>query len=75
MCTTFSLADFNVEQQQIYVEANLPNTVPLDKPFQINYRIHNRSNIVHEYKINLDQANLVAIAVSGSTTVKLFISI
>jgi hypothetical protein len=69
LCTTFSLSDFNVEQQQVYVEVSIPNHVPLQEPFQINYRIHNRSNIVHEYKINLEQINLI-VAVSGSTMVK-----
>lgn len=73
LCTTFFLSDFHVEQQQIYVETNLPNSVPLDKPFQINYRIHNRSNIVHEYKVNLDQTNLLAIAVAGSTATSLLV--
>ena len=68
LCTTFSLADFNVEQQQVYIEVNIPNHVPIQEPFQINYRIHNRSNIVHEYKINLEQINLF-IAVAGSTVV------
>ena len=68
LCTTFSLSEFNVEQQQVFVEVNLPNHVPLQEPFQINYRIHNRSNIVHEYKVNLEQINLI-IAVAGSTTV------
>lgn len=73
MCTTFSLSDFHVEQQQIFVEVNLPNTVPLDEPFQINYRVHNRSNIVHEYKVYLDQSNLIAIAISGSTSTSLLV--
>jgi hypothetical protein len=69
LCTTFSLSDFNVEQQQVYVEVTIPNHVPLQEPFQINYRIHNRSNIVHEYKINLEQQFNLIIAVSGSTMV------
>ena len=68
LCTTFLLSDFNVEQQQVYVEVTIPNHVPLQEPFQINYRIHNRSNIVHEYKVNLEQINLI-IAVSGATMV------
>ena len=68
LCTTFSLSDFTVEQQQVYVEVTIPNHVPLQEPFQINYRIHNRSNIVHEYKVNLEQINLI-VAVAGSTTV------
>jgi hypothetical protein len=68
LCTTFSLSDFNVEQQQIYIEVTIPNHVPLQEPFQINYRIHNRSNIVHEYKVNLEQINLI-VAVAGSTVV------
>ncbi len=71
LCTTFSLSDFNVEQQQVYVEVTIPNHVPLQEAFQINYRIHNRSNIVHEYKVNLEQINLI-VAVSGSTVVKKF---
>jgi hypothetical protein len=71
LCTTFSLADFNVEQQQVYVEVTIPNHVPLQEPFQINYRIHNRSNIVHEYKVNLEQINLI-VAVAGSTVVRSF---
>ncbi len=71
LCTTFSLSDFNVEQQQVYVEVTIPNHVPLQEPFQINYRIHNRSNIVHEYKVNLEQINLI-IAVSGGTVVNKF---
>lgn len=68
LCTTFSLSDFNVEQQHVFVEVTKPNNVLLEEPFQINYRIHNRSNIVHEYKVNLEQINLI-IAVSGSTMV------
>ncbi|CAF2034081.1 unnamed protein product [Rotaria magnacalcarata] len=72
LCTTFSLSDFNVEQQQVYVEVNIPNNVPLQEPFQINYRIHNRSNIVHEYKVNLEQINVV-VAVSGSTVTSLLV--
>ncbi len=71
MCTTFSLADFTVEQQQVHVEVSVPNHVPLQEPFQVNYRIHNRSNIVHEYKVNLEQINLI-VAVAGSTTVRRF---
>ncbi len=71
LCTTFSLADFNVELQQVYVEVTIPNHVPLQEPFQINYRIHNRSNIVHEYKVNLEQINLI-VAVAGSTVVRRF---
>jgi hypothetical protein len=74
LCTTFSLSDFNVEQQSVYVEVILPNHVPLQQPFQIQYRIHNRSNIVHEYKVNLEQINLL-IAVAGSTVVGKHISI
>ena len=70
LCTTFSLSDFNVEQQQVYIEVNIPNHVPLQEPFQINYRIHNRSNIVHEYKVNLEQINLI-IAVAGGTVVRI----
>lgn len=70
LCTTFSLADFNVEQQQVYIEVNIPNHVPLQEPFQINYRIHNRSNIVHEYKVNLEQINLIT-AVAGGTVVRI----
>lgn len=69
LCTTFSLTDFNVEQQPVYVEVNIPNHVPLQQPFQIHYRIHNRSNIVHEYKVNLEQINLI-VAVTGSTGVR-----
>jgi hypothetical protein len=69
LCTTFSLSDFNVEQQQVYVEVTIPNHVSLQEPFQITYRIHNRSNIVHEYKVNLEQINLI-VAVAGSTMVK-----
>ncbi|CAF4490140.1 unnamed protein product [Rotaria socialis] len=72
LCTTFSLSDFNVEQQQVYIEVNIPNNVPLQEPFQINYRIHNRSNIVHEYKVNLEQINVV-VAVSGSTVTSLLV--
>jgi hypothetical protein len=71
LCTTFSLADFTVEQQQVHVEVSVPNHVPLQEPFQVNYRIHNRSNIVHEYKVNLEQINLI-VAVAGSTTVRRF---
>ncbi|CAF0949450.1 unnamed protein product [Adineta steineri] len=72
LCTTFSLSDFNVEQQQVYVEVSIPNHVPLQEPFQINYRIHNRSNIVHEYKINLEQINLI-VAVCGGTMTSLLV--
>ncbi|CAF2858872.1 unnamed protein product [Rotaria sp. Silwood2] len=72
LCTTFSLSDFNVEQQQVYIEVTTPNHVPLQEPFQINYRIHNRSNIVHEYKVNLEQMNLI-VAVSGSTMTSLLV--
>lgn len=52
---------------------NIPNHVPLQEPFQINYRIHNRSNIVHEYKVNLEQIN-VTVAVAGNTVVRISIS-
>ncbi|UJR26957.1 hypothetical protein I4U23_008264 [Adineta vaga] len=72
LCTTFSLSDFNVEQQQVFIEVSIPNQVPLQEPFQIKYRIHNRSNIVHEYKINLEQINLI-VAVSGSTLTSLLV--
>ncbi|CAF3445488.1 unnamed protein product [Rotaria sp. Silwood1] len=72
LCTTFSLSDFNVEQQQVYIEVTIPNNVPLQEPFQINYRVHNRSNIVHEYKVNLEQINLI-VAVSGSTMTSLLV--
>ena len=68
LCTTFSLSDFNVEQQAVFVEVIIPNHVPFQEPFQIHYRIHNRSNIVHEYKVNLEQINLI-VAVTGSTMV------
>jgi len=72
LCTTFSLSDFNVEQQPVFVEVNIPNHVPLQEPFQLHYRIHNRSNIVHEYKVNLEQINLI-VAVTGNTVTSLLV--
>lgn len=74
LCTTFSLSDFNVEQQPVYVEVTIPNNVPLQEPFQINYRIHNRSSIVHEYKVILEQINLI-VAVAGNTVVRRGLSV
>lgn len=68
-CSKFSIGYFNVEQDNVFVETTMPNYVSLQQPFQIHYKIHNRSSFVHEYKVSLEQINLI-VAVAGNTGVR-----